>query len=189
MNQGSTGFCNGHYETWYLGSNEQAFQYNKYGTGGWVDDGLFVAIPDGGAYNGYSYYELQHPRAGWIDGGPAHLPKNPGALPVNGYFPIARRGHCHHNSGPHVPPPTEHITVSNRGHIPELPDGSLIPIGSKFFFWVSGGGGFQLSTQIVQQLKSKQITLKAQAIPKPAYALWFEPSPIVEKTFTLIEES
>ena len=74
-----------YHETWFLGSNEEAFHYHKHG-GGTVDDGLFVAIPDGSAaHGGYSYYEIKLTVVGRIDGGPAYLPNNPGNYPVSGF--------------------------------------------------------------------------------------------------------
>ena len=187
MVQKLTGFCNGNFETWYIGSNEQAIRFNKKASGGIVDDGLFVAVEDGGPYEGFSYFDLVHPIGGVIDGGPAQLPPNPGTLPMSGHFPVARRGNCRYNSGPPIPAEKGSLVVGRRGQLKDFPDGAILPIGSKFFFWVSGGGSYNLSSYIVEELKSHRVLVKTQAIPKPEYDKWFEPSNILERAFTLIE--
>lgn len=188
MNHGPCGFNSFGYQTWYLGSNEQLLRFNKYGHGGWVDDGLFIAIPDGGPYGGYSYFELKHPRQGAIDGGPAHLPPSPGEYPVSGLSLISRSGYSSYYGGPRINPPAGSLTISYRGQIAELPNGADIPIGSRFFFWVSGGGGFGISTEILKSIKSRVLVVKSQALSKPEDAIWFDSSDVNERNFTLIEE-
>lgn len=168
----------GYHETWFLGSNEQALLYHQYGAGATVDDGLFVAIKDGGPYGGYSYFEINHPLTGYIDGGPAHLPYNPGDFEISGHR-ILSYGYNH--TAPNG------MFAIWRGGVPPLPNGTRIPIGSKFFFWISGGGDFQLGTSIIEE-PSKMITVRSQAIPKPEYAMWFESSAVNEKAFTVMRQ-
>lgn len=169
---------NGYHETWFLGSNEQAFLYHQYGVGAVVDDGLFVAIKDGGPYEGYSYFELNHPITGAVDGGPAHLPNNPGDLEISGHR-ILSNGYNHKA-------PNGMFAIW-RGGVPRLPDATHIPIGSKFFFWISGGGNFQLGASVIET-PSKMITVRTQAIPKAEYAMWFEPSVVNERAFTVMRK-
>ena len=141
MSKGSMHGGKKYHETWYLGSNEEVFQYHKYG-GGTVDDGLFVAIYDGGAYGGYSYYEIKLPVTGQIDGGPAYLPNNPGNYAVSGFNIIANGKKHGERDG---------FRKTWRDWVPELPDGSIIPIGSKFFFWISRGGSFSLTDAVFEK--------------------------------------
>lgn len=172
MSKGLVLVGRGYHETWYLGSNEVEFLYHKHG-GGQIDDGLFVAIRDGGRYAGYSYYEIRHPFIGVIDGGPAYLPDDPSGLPVSGFYAIASGYGSNHNG----------LHRYGRGG-PELPDGSRIPIGSKFFYWLSGGGNFNLVASVLEPM-TKLLTVKTQAIPKGEYAKWFESSAINEKSFMI----
>lgn len=183
---GCAGFGGSGHQTWYLGSNEVPLLYNKYAPGSFVDDGIFVAIPDGGKYGGYSYFEICHPRRGGRDGGGACLHPRPGELPKDGYYKIAGSHHavCH----PGVVQPVRGYIPYPGTRIGELPNGSKIPTGSRFFFWVSGGGSFQMGEYFIQEIPNKRVTVRSQAIPKPEYALWFEPSKVSEKTFRLIAE-
>lgn len=166
----------GYHQTWFLGSNEQALLYDQNAEGAEVDDGLFVAIKDGGSRSGYSYYEIKHTILGAIDGGPAHLPQNPDYLEFLDY-------HILSEGFDFVPP--EGMFAIWRNQLPFLPDKTIIPKGSKFFFWISGGGHFTLGTSILRGVlqRVKTITVKSQAIPKEEYAMWFDDSPINEVNF------
>lgn len=175
---GACGSGTTYHETWFLGSNEETLKYHKYG-GGTVDDGLFVAIPDGGRYGGYSYYEMQHPVTGVIDGGPAYLPLNPGNFPVSGFYAVAQG---------HYMDKRPNFARAWRGRLPELADGSVIPIGSKFFYWMSRGGSFSLTAAVLESMSStpKTLTVRTQAIPYGETAQrWFEPSETISKDFTI----
>ncbi len=171
----------GYHQTWFLGSNDHRLLYNEHAEGAEVDDGLFVAIKEeGGHYNGYSYYEIKHPILGAIDGGPAHLPQNPDYLD---FF-----NHRILSEGFDFRPPDGMFAIW-RGELPFLPDKTVIPKGSKFFFWISGGGHFTLGTSVMQRMLQtvKTITVKSQAIPKDDYALWFENSSINKVTFIITD--
>lgn len=183
---GFAGFGGPGHQTWYLGSNEVPLRYNKHAPGSFVDDGLFVAIPDGGPYGGYSYFELRHPRRGRIDGGPAFLHPRPGELPKDGLHKIAGSHHAIHYPGVVAAVPGAIRYPGTPIH--ELPNGSRIPTGSRFFFWVSGGGRFHMGEYFIQEVPNKRITVRSQAVPRPEYALWFEPSELNEKTFRIIKE-
>ncbi|PWU06484.1 MAG: hypothetical protein C5B43_01685 [Verrucomicrobia bacterium] len=165
----------GYHQTWFIGCNEEVLIYDRDALGAEVDDGLFIAIQDGGPYQGHSYYEIKHRIRGAIDGGPAHLPSFPRYL---------------ESLDPHIlsegfdyAPPDDMFAVW-RDQVPPLPDGKIIPKGSKFFFWISGGGHYTLGTSIFKKLL-KTVIIKTQAIPKPEYSLWFDSSPINEVVFTV----
>lgn len=183
---GCAGFGGLGHQTWYLGSNEVPLLYNKHAPGSFVDDGLFVAIPDGGPYGGYSYFEIYHPRRGFRDGGPAFLHPRPGELPKDGCYKIASSPHASCHSGEVQPVPGAIKFPGTK--IPEFPNGTRIPTGARFFFWVSGGGKFQIGAYFIQEVPNKRVTVRSQAIPKPECTIWFEPSVFSEKTFRLIAE-
>lgn len=166
----------GYHQTWFIGSNEEVLIYDENVEGAEVDDGLFVAIKDGGPYQGHSYFEIKHPILGAIDGGPAHLPYYPGNLKSSLDPHILSEGFDYH-------PPKDMFAVW-RNQISPLPNGKIIPKGSKFFFWISGGGHFTLGTSVLQKVL-KTITIKSQAIPKDEYSIWFNNSPINEVSFTV----
>ena len=184
------GFGNKGHQTWYLGSNDVPLRYNKYAPSSVVDDGLFVAIPNGGPYGGYSYFEIKHPRTGLRDGGPVYLHPRPGELPVDGYYKIASSGPANCHGGPVITPVAGSIRISRLFKLktPELPNSSIIPIGSRFFFRVSGGGSFQMGEYFIQEIPNKKVVVRSQAFPKEGYSIWFEPSEIVERTFKLTKE-
>lgn len=191
--KGKCGYCNcpgNIHETWYVGSNEKALRYNKNAPGAFVEDGLFVAMPDGGPYSGYTYYELRHPSIGKRDGGPAYLPPNPQVFPPSGDYKIASGGSAYGYQAQVIDPVGNSIVFDskNGGPISELPDQTIIPIGSKFFFWVSGAGSYNMGPEFVHQIRSEKVVVKVQAIPEEGQEIWFEPSDVVEETLTLLLE-
>ena len=178
--------CNGRHETWYIGSNEKAFKYTQHVKDQINDSGgLFIAINDGGPYDGYSYYEIRVRTHTWpkAEGGPAYLPPNPRDFPMNGDYPVARINSC---SGPNIQPHPDSLVVSDNGQLPELPKEKIVPIGSKFFYWLSNRGFFVLCSCSEHRFPSQRIDVKSRSVPKPEYAKWFLPSNPKEQTFTFM---
>jgi len=116
--------------TLYVGTNENVMIYDQGVTEVVVDDGLFVAIPQKDGT--HKYYELQYPRICARDGGPAHLPKDPSVFIGDQVSLVA-------SAAAGVKYPSSIVSG-----IKSLPDGTVLPIGCKFFFWVSGRGNYNL---------------------------------------------
>ncbi len=167
-------------QTWYIGYNENFHYYNRDMPGTVIDDGVFVAVPDGtGPYNGYSYYEIVHRYTGGTDGGPAALPIDPKAF-------LERLKNT--NTQNNIPAPIDYYGRDGsfpglakfhvwRQHLPSLPQGAILPPECLFFFWVSRGGWYTLGVNfIASHLPSKKTILKAVNIPTPEEDLWYERS-------------
>jgi len=165
---------NKHY-TFYLGSNEKALIYDQYAPGAKVDDGFFVAVPQGDGV--YEYYEMLHHRAGGRDGGPAYLPKDPSALPKDSEGLIV----SHYMKAKYP----SFASWGMRG----LPNGTLLPIGCKFFFWVSGGGWCNLGNYVIQQDEnSEAVVIQSYAVAKPGMEQFYEESDVVELVLTKMKK-
>lgn len=169
-----------HLSTTYIGELDEDSVYNKNAPGAFIDDGIFVAIPDvSGKFHGYTYYALGFMRTGGATEGPAHLPTKPsnylGAKPpIQGFY-------------------TTNWKKENRGDyfkasgIPELPDGYTLPKGSLFFFWISGKGSYKLPLGMIAPVKKSTLTVRAKTIPSTEEALWFDESGISTANYTIIE--
>ena len=171
-------------------------QYNKQATDSRgnradLDDGVFVAVPDGGPCSGYTYYALGFHRSGAVDGGPAFLPQNPAQ------FKQTHHGHSYHKSnqwsfrsgylrtwGITHPRSEQDIVIT------PLRDGAILPKGTLFFWWISGGGSFSIPFTMLAPLESDTLTIHAKTTPKNEFeAIWFEESETVSVSFKVYEMS
>jgi len=186
----------------YTGISDEMrkYQLNALGSDGRpaeLDDGVFVAIPDGGKFNGYTYWALGFTYTGGMDGGPAYLPLNPSEFKdkAPGYsYHKASSGNPYHKKRegfartrgllgkmPNLP---DAIEVS------PLPDGAILPKGTLFFWWISGGGQIRLPFDMLAPLESDTLTIHTKTTPKNEFeAIWFEESETVSASFSVYEQS
>lgn len=190
----------------YIGILDEMRKYNvnavdSHGNPAVIDDGIFVAVPDGGAFGGYTYWALGFKYIGGMDGGPAFLPANPGE------FIEASPGYSYHKAYNYNPFHTKidgyFRTRGLLGDMPRysdawndaidvkpLPNGAILPKGTLFFWWVSGGGSFNIPFSMLSPLAFETLTIHTKTIPKNEFeALWFEESETVSVSFRVYEMS
>ena len=186
----------------YTGISDEMrkYQLNALGSDGRpaeLDDGVFVAIPDGGKFNGYTYWALGFTYTGGMDGGPAYLPLNPDE------FKDKAPGFSYHKASSSNPQHEKREGfVRTRGLLAKmpnwpdtievfpLPNGAILPKGTLFFWWVSGGGQIHLPFDMLAPLDFDTLTIHVKTIPKDEFeALWFEESETVSVSFRVYEMS
>jgi hypothetical protein len=201
--------------THFVGSLDEMRRYdknarNQRGQLARFDDGVFVAIPDGGPFNGHTYYALGFKREGCANGGPAYLPKNPkkfqGKTPPLNYHVKGPQGHRTWPAEPELlrtwgitepaletcgrVPSLERELAAQDLVVQELRNGAILPKGTLFFWWVSAGGDYEIPFTMLAPLESEALIIYAKTVPKNEFeALWFEESETVSVSFRVYEMS